>query len=99
MTEHQLLQRGIDANQVLNNEAFKDAFTVLRSAVVEEWKKCPVRDQEGALLLLQLAKLTDKFESILVGMVESGKMAQHQIDLREVRNESKARNFMRRVVG
>lgn len=99
MTEHQLLQRGIDANQVLNNEAFKDAFTVLRSAVVEEWKKCPVRDQEGALLLLQLAKLTDKFESILVGMVESGKMAQHQIDLRELRNESKARNFMRRVVG
>lgn len=99
MTEHQLLQRGIDANQVLNNEAFKDAFTVLRSAVVEEWKKCPVRDQEGALLFLQLAKLTDKFESILVGMVESGKMAQHQIDLRELRNESKARNFMRRVVG
>lgn len=99
MTEHQLLQRGIDANQVLNNEAFKDAFTVLRIAVVEEWKKCPVRDQEGALLLLQLAKLTDKFESILVGMVESGKMAQHQIDLRELRNESKARNFMRRVVG
>ena len=99
MTEHQLLQRGIDANQVLNNEAFKDAFTVLRSAVVEEWKKCPVRDQEGALLLLQLARLTDKFESILVGMVESGKMAQHQIDLRELRNESKARNFMRRVVG
>lgn len=99
MTEHQLLQRGIDANQVLNNEAFKDAFTVLRSAVVEEWKKCPVRDQEGALLLLQLAKLTDKFESILVGMVEAGKMAQHQIDLRELRNESKARNFMRRVVG
>lgn len=99
MTEHQLLQRGIDANQVLNNEAFKDAFTVLRSAVVEEWKKCPVRDQDGALLLLQLAKLTDKFESILVGMVESGKMAQHQIDLRELRNESKARNFMRRVVG
>lgn len=99
MTEHQLLQRGIDANQVLNNEAFKDAFTVLRGAVVEEWKKCPVRDQEGALLLLQLAKLTDKFESILVGMVESGKMAQHQIDLRELRNESKARNFMRRVVG
>lgn len=99
MTEHQLLQRGIDANQVLNNEAFKDAFNVLRGAVVEEWKKCPVRDQEGALLLLQLAKLTDKFESILVGMVESGKMAQHQIDLRELRNESKARNFMRRVVG
>lgn len=99
MTEHQLLQRGIDANQVLNNEAFKDAFTVLRSAVVEEWKKCPVRDQEGALLLLQLAKLTDKFESILVGMVETGKLTQHNLDLREVRNESNARKFMRRVVG
>lgn len=99
MTEHQLLQRGIDANQVLNNEAFKLAMYRLKTSVIQEWKACPVRDQEGALLLLQLAKLTDKFESILVGMVETGKLTQHNLDLREVRNESNARKFMRRVVG
>ena len=99
MTEHQLLQRGIDANQVLNNEAFKLAMYRLKTSVIQEWKACPVRDQEGALLLLQLAKLTDKFESILFGMVETGKLTQHNLDLRDIRNESNARKFMRRVVG
>lgn len=99
MTETQTVRLGADADQVLNSEAFKLAMSHLKTSVVQEWKACPVRDQEGALLLLQLAKLTDKFESILVGMVETGKLTQHNLDLRDIRNESNARKFMRRVVG
>jgi hypothetical protein len=50
------------------------------------------------MLLLQLAKLADKFEGILGGMVQSGRLAQHKIELNEVRNESPARKLMRRVL-
>lgn len=99
MTESQIVRIGGDASLVLENEAFKKALADLKGAVVQQWRECPVRDQEGALLLLQLAKLTDKFESILIGMVETGKLAQHQIDLAKLRNESKPRQFMRRVTG
>lgn len=97
MTEHQLLQRGIDAAQVLENVAFKDAFKALREQVVAQWKDCPIRDKEGQVLLLQLAKLSDKFEGILVGMIESGKYAQRKIELDNLRDESKPRKFFRQM--
>lgn len=97
MTEKQAAQRGHEAALVLDNPAFKEALGQLREAVVKQWKECPVRDREGQLLLLQLAKLTDKFEGILVGIVETGKLAKHRIDLDNLRDESKTRQFMRRV--
>jgi len=97
MTDNQIVQQGIDANQVLENVAFKTAFTALREAVVSQWKDCPVRDKEGALLLLQLAKLTDKFEGILVGMVQNGKLTKSKIELSELRDESKTRAVIRKT--
>ena len=99
MTEQQQVLRGQEAAQVLDNEAFKLAMASLKTSVLDQWKNCPIRDTEGQVLLLQLAKLTDKFESILIGMVESGKFAQHRIDIDKLRNESKAQRFMRKVTG
>ena len=99
MTEIQQVLRGREAAQVLENEAFKAAMQSLKTAVTEQWKQCPVRDREGALLLLQLAKLTDKFEGILVGMIDNAKMAQHKIDLDEMRDESKTRRTLRKITG
>ncbi|MBP9229603.1 MAG: hypothetical protein KBF41_16180, partial [Azonexus sp.] len=58
---------------------------------------CPVRDREGQLLLLQLAKLTDKFEAILASMVQGGKLAQHKINIESERNESRTQRFLRKV--
>lgn len=90
-------QRGVEALQVLENEAYRDAMASLKAQVIEQWKSCPVRDHEGQLLLLQLAKITEKFEGILSGLVESGKFAQRKIDLDEFRNESKTRKFLRKI--
>lgn len=98
MTEHEVAQRGKEAAQVLDNPAFRRAIDSLKASVIAEWKACPVRDREGQLLLLQLAKLADKFEATLVGMVESGKFAQHKIDIDKLRNESAGRRLMRKVV-
>lgn len=98
MTNQQTAAVGEEARMVLDNEAYKQAMQALRDQVVAQWKACPIRDKEGQLLLLQLAKLTDKFESILSGMVEAGKFAHHQIKLDEERSESTARRIMRRVL-
>ena len=99
MNEKQQVQRGREAALVLDNEAFKAAMQGLKSAVLEQWKQCPVRDKEGQTLLLQLAKLTDKFEGILVGMIDNGKMAQHKLDLDDIRDESRTRRVLRKVTG
>lgn len=98
MTNQQQAQRGLEASQVLDNPAYRAAMDALRAEVVEAWKKCPVRDKEGQVLLLQLAKLTDKFEGVLSGMVEGGKFAQRQLELDDMRNESAGRKLMRRVL-
>ena len=98
MTNQQIAQKGFEASQVLDNPAYKAAMESLRTEVIEAWKKCPVRDKEGQVLLLQLAKLTDKFEGVLSGMVDGGKFAQRQLELDDMRNESAGRKLMRRVL-
>lgn len=99
MTEQQIALRGKEAAQILDSEVFKQAMSQLKGSVLEQWKQCPIRDREGQVLLLQLAKLTDKFESMLVGLIEQGKYAEHKIEVDALRDESKARRVLRRVVG
>lgn len=88
--------RGEDAARVLESPAFQEAMALLKSQIVDEWGKCPVRDAEGQKLLLQLHKLTNKFEGLLTGMVETGKLAQLNLDA--LRDESAARKLFRRIV-
>ena len=97
MNNQQLATRGIEALQVLDNAAYQEAMASLKEAIVQQWKDSPVRDKEGQLILLQLAKLADKFDGILRGMVENGKLAQSKIDIDDVRNESSIRRMMRKV--
>lgn len=98
MSLHEQKQRGADAAHVLDNPAYKAAMAQLRDEVTAQWKACPVRDREGQLLLLQLAKLADKFEGILTGLVEAGHFAERKLIDDELRNESAARKLMRRVL-
>lgn len=99
MNEKHDILRGKEAAMVLENEAFKAALVAMKTAVIDQWKQCPVRDREGQLLLLQLAKLTDKFEGILIGYVENGKLAKNKVEMDELRNESKTRRYLRRITG
>lgn len=98
MTEQQESQQGVDAASVLENQAYLDAMKLLRDSIVDKWRACPIRDQEGQKLLLQTMRLADTFEQVLNGMVQRGKMAQHKIDIDAVRNESGARKFLRKVL-
>ena len=98
MTEQQITTRSHAAQEVLNNDAYKAAMEALKSSVVQQWKECPVRDKEGQLLLLQLAKLCDKFEGLLSSMIEAGKFAQMKIDLDKEREENKVQRLVRKMV-
>ena len=97
MDKHKEVLLGKDAQAILDNAAYKTAIKALKDAVVDQWKDCPIRDKEGQLLLLQLAKLTDKFESIFTGLIENGKFAAHQIDLDNLRDESKFQRVKRKL--
>lgn len=98
MTDQQISNRGLEAAQVLSSQAYIDAMAMLRESIVAKWKECSLRDPEGQILTLQMMKLADTFEGLLSGMVEAGKLANHQIALDAARNESAARKLMRRVL-
>lgn len=99
MTDQQTAQQAIFARQVLDNAAYQAAMSSLKAQVVQQWKDCPIRDAQGQLLLLQLAKLADKFDGILSGMIEAGKFAEHKINLDAERDESRGRKLLRRAWG
>lgn len=86
-----------NATDCINNEAYMKAMALLKTQIVDQWKDCPVRDIEGQRLLLQLAKLAEKFDGILSGYVQAGKLAQHRIDLNDERNESMGAKVLRRT--
>jgi len=97
MTDQQAVTASHDARQVLDNPVYQEAMGLLKTDVIQTWKNCPVRDSEGQLLLLQLIKLADKFEGILNGYIENGKLAQRKLDLDKIRSESKPKQLLRRV--
>ena len=99
MSDHKDVLRAREAQAVLDNAAFQAAMDTLKTSVQQQWKECPIRDREGQVLLLQLAKLTDKFESLLIGMVKSGEFAQRKIDIDRERDEPKVRQIARRFTG
>lgn len=92
------IQIGEDANRVLESPAFQAAFETVKAQIAKQWKESSIRDAEGQRLLLQFARVADDFERILRSMVAAGDYAQAQIDLRKLRSESKAQQFMRRVL-
>lgn len=97
MTDAEHVQTANQAADVLNNAAYQQAMASLKEQIVAQWKDCPVRDAEGQRLLLQLAKLAEKFDGILAGYIQGGKLAQHRIDLDSVRHESMGARVMRRT--
>lgn len=98
-SEFRTVQTAIEARQLLDSEAYKNAHAGIKRKIIQQWEDCPVRDAEGQLLLLQLIKLAGMFEGMLTGAIEAGKLAQHNIDLDNMRNESKLQRGKRKVFG
>ena len=97
VNERAAVELGRNADLVLSNPAYADAMARMKSEVIATWKDCPVRDRAGQLLLLQLPKLTHKFEEMQASMVQGGKLAQHKINIEAERNESRTQRFLRKV--
>lgn len=99
MTEHQAAQLGLNARQVLDNEAYQAGMEAVKAQIVKQLMECPMHDHQEALLLRMLGKVAVKFEYYLSGAIEAGKFADHRINLDAERDESRARKFLRRVAG
>lgn len=94
MNDHQTVEMGIQARQVLENPAFIEAMRRVHEIAHLQFKKADLRDAEGLKLARQFAAVTDDFESIMHRMVEGGKLAQLSLD--KHRDESDLKRAARR---
>lgn len=87
------INRADHAQRLLNDELLQDSLKTIKEEVTRLWLDCPARDHEGKEALWQLAKTADKFESLLRGHIETGKLAQVNLKAFE------ERRGLRRVFG
>lgn len=80
MNQHEEVQQGYLAKQLLENEVFKSAMENVRLGIYEKWKSCPVRDHEGQHELKLMDKLLGEIEGYIKQVVDTGKMAEIQLD-------------------
>jgi hypothetical protein len=97
MTDQQQSDLGLFARQALDNPAVIEALARMKVECDAAIKACPIRDTEGLTLLVQAARITAKFESVLLGIFETGKLANARIDVKSERAESKLTQFAKRI--
>ncbi len=69
------IARAEHAQRLLNDELLAASLKAIKDEVTRVWIDCPQRDKDGKEALWQLMKTADKFESMLKGHIETGKLA------------------------
>lgn len=96
MTLEQRLYDGDRAREVLENEAFMAAFEAIEKEVIEQWTQSPARDQEGRERLWTYLGLLKKLKAQLTQTLETGKLAQLELQHRQTVAE-RARGWLSRA--
>jgi len=73
-------QRAQRAKDLIENEQFKAAFIDIRAGIIEKWRSCPIRDIDGQHELKLMDKLLSEIEGYFKQIIETGKMAEIQLD-------------------
>lgn len=79
MKAHDEQERGRQAQELMNSPLLSETLDAIEREVIEQWEKCPARDQEGKEALWQLFKTSKKFRAILLGYIDTGKLAAEQL--------------------
>jgi hypothetical protein len=80
MDKHeQAVHRGEEAQRLLNSEMLQQAFADTRKAITEAWAGLPTSDAENAKDLHRMVKLLDRVQHCIREHVNTGKIAQKQI--------------------
>jgi len=73
------LRRGEQARQLLANELYVETFALVRQGIIDKWIGAPIRDIEGQHELKLMLKLLDDVTGHIKQTLDTGKMAQIQI--------------------
>lgn len=74
MNREEILDNAAQAQSLLDQPAFKKAFSDLENAITEQWKACPLRDKDGAHELKLMFKLLRDLRANLEQAISAGKL-------------------------
>lgn len=71
--------KAVQAEALLNNEAFKEAMDTLQATYVQAWITSPLRDEEGRERLWRHVQTLAKVREHLAKVISDGKLAEHEL--------------------
>lgn len=82
MTNEEKMRQGEDAKAILESPLFVEAFATLEREIIEEIKKCPVRDAEGLSKLHLMLGLNSRLHKHFEALIQTGRLAEHTLTQR-----------------
>ncbi len=79
-TIEQRRHNGARAQEVLENEAFQQAFSDIENEIREKWANSPARDSEGREKLWMYLSMLKKVKAQLETTLETGKLATMELE-------------------
>ena len=92
MTPDQEINRGQIAQHVLDNDVYKEAYSLVRSGIIQAWESAPIRDKDGQGELKLMLKLLTDVHKNMESVMTTGKLAKIQVE-RESLFKSTVRRF------
>lgn len=87
------ISKGEQAKRVLEDPVVKEALSAIRQEIIEQWSATPARDAEGREWVWRHYKVAERFEAMLRGYIETGRIE----DMRNTEKESFAARVKRGI--
>lgn len=72
--DQEAIRKADNAARVLSDPIVKQALEGIRKEIIGQWTATPARDTEGREWIWRHMKVLEKFEGILRGYIENGKV-------------------------
>ena len=82
------INEGLEAEQLLSNEAFKRATESVELAIHQTWANTPLRDHEGQRELRLMLKLLHDLTGNLRVAIANGKFAENELQIKRTSLEA-----------
>lgn len=80
MDESEIVRQGREAEEILNSDVFKLAFSNYKTELLELWEQTPAKDQDMREKIYSAIKLLPEVEKHLRILIEKGKISPTQIN-------------------
>ena len=80
MTPDEIILRGENARRLLSDKVLQEAIAGIKKEITDQWAATPARDEEGREWIWRHYKVAERFEAMLKGYVEAGRVEAFKVE-------------------